>query len=82
MDDWVKRLSVALMLAFILGALAVMASDQEQERRIGAVEIKAANHDENIRILRESKIATEKDISQIQRDIERIVVGVERLSNL
>ena len=81
MDDWVKRLSVGLVLAFIMGALAVMASDQEQERRIGEVEIQANEHDDNIRILRESKIAVEKDISQIQRDIERIAVGMERLSN-
>ena len=80
MDDWVKRLSVALVLAFIMGGLAVMASDQEQERRIAEVEFETKEHNDNIRVLRESKISIEKDISQIQRDIERIAVGVERLS--
>jgi len=80
MDDWVKRLSVGLVLAFIMGGLAVMASDQEQERRISEVESETKEHNDNIRVLRESKISIEKDISQIQRDIERIAVGVERLS--
>lgn len=80
MDDWVKRLSVGLVLAFIMGGLAVMASDQEQERRISEVESETKEHNDNIRVLRESKISIEKDISQIKRDVERIAVGVERLN--
>jgi len=81
MDDWVKRLAVSLTMAFVLGGLAVMASDQGQERRIGEVEFQADGHDVDILSLRESRIAVEHDIAQIQRDIERIAVGMERLSN-
>ena len=68
------------MMAFILGALAVMANDSNQERRLGEVEAQANDHDEQIRILRESKVATELHISQIQKDIERIASSLERLS--
>jgi len=81
MMDWVKTLSVGLVIAFVLGGFAVMANDQDQSRRLKDVELQADNHDEQIRMLRESKIAVEKDISQIQKDITRIVVAVEKLAD-
>ncbi len=80
MTDWVKGLSIALAITFVLGGVAVMANDKDQGRRLSDVEAQADDHDEQIRILRESKIATEKDISQIQRDVQRIAVAVEKLA--
>lgn len=81
MIDWVKTVSLGLVVSFILGAFAVMANDKDQSRRLVDVEAQADNHDEQIRILRESKIAVEKDISQIQRDVQRIAVAVEKLAD-
>ncbi len=80
MTDWVRGLSVALAISFVLGGLAVMANDKDQARRLIDVEAQADDHDEQIRVLRESKIAVEKDIGQIQKDIQRIAVAVEKIA--
>lgn len=80
MESTMKPLIVSLFASFILGGIVVYANDQGQDRAIAEVEEEAADHEGRIRVVEDAQIGVKHDISQIQKDIARIVIAVERIA--
>jgi len=75
-----KTLIASLFASFVLGGIAVYASDQGQDQAITSIEKEAADHEERIRAVEDAQIGVKHDISQIQKDIARIVIAIERIA--
>jgi len=56
MENTMKTLIASLFASFVLGGIAVYASDQGQDQAITSIEKEAADHEERIRAVEDAQI--------------------------
>jgi len=78
MNSWFERLSIALVISFIIGGFAVWANDGKQEIRIEDNTEGRKLHTESIQELEKSRIGTDINIAQIRKDLEKLVRILEK----